>query len=143
MNYVFLGYYGFVLFTILTCLWSVEVFPSYESVWAVDLTSQDCELNPIIDCAEHQDGIFQPPGQPGVGEGEPGVGDDEPSSGDTFRGGYINEQDAFTKMHLPPSDVVGGEHGYPIEGMRSGGYIPLPYSQINGIDTNEGSRMNA
>jgi hypothetical protein len=53
-----------------------------------------------------------------------------------------DDQDAFLAMKLTPSDVVGKNPGYPIEGLTTGGYIPLPYSSINGITTNENLAIN-
>lgn len=53
-----------------------------------------------------------------------------------------DEQEKFLALNLQPSDVVGGEHGLPIEEMRAGGYIPVPYSSIDGITTNEDLAIN-
>ena len=53
-----------------------------------------------------------------------------------------NDQDAFLSMGLTPADAVGKDHGYPVEGLMGGGYIPLPYSSIDGITTNENLAIN-
>jgi hypothetical protein len=53
-----------------------------------------------------------------------------------------DDQDAFLAMGLAPADTVGKDHGYPVEGLMGGGYIPLPYSSIDGIVTNEDLAIN-
>jgi hypothetical protein len=53
-----------------------------------------------------------------------------------------DDQDAFLAMSLAPADTVGKDHGYPVEGLMGGGYIPLPYSSIDGINTNEDLAIN-
>jgi hypothetical protein len=53
-----------------------------------------------------------------------------------------DDQDAFLAMGLTPADTVGKDHGYPVEGLMGGGYIPLPYSSIDGITTNEDLAIN-
>jgi hypothetical protein len=53
-----------------------------------------------------------------------------------------DDQDSFLAMGLTPADIVGKDHGYPVESLMGGGYIPLPYSSIDGITTNEDLTIN-
>ena len=53
-----------------------------------------------------------------------------------------DDQDAFLSIGLTPASALIENHGYPIEGLMGGGYIPLPYSAIDGINTNEDMAIN-
>ena len=48
-----------------------------------------------------------------------------------------NDQNMFLNANLTPVGPVNNEHGFPVEELYHGGYIPLPYSTSPGIVTNE------
>jgi len=157
-DWFFLSFYGAVILTIMWFLWTATEFSLGEWLW-----SEDFEDNAATVAIEiPQDGgevvVTQPaPGSfVGVGSADEmdasldnaefrGTAGDYTSSVYMKKHGNIktpDEQDAFLALGLQPASQVGGEHGYPLEGMRSGGFIPLPYSVRSGTNTNEDLAIN-
>ena len=53
-----------------------------------------------------------------------------------------DDQEAFLSVNLDPADIVGKDHGYPVEDLMGGDCIPLPYSSSDSITTNEDLFIN-
>jgi hypothetical protein len=132
VDWVFVGYFTFVTMLLF---------------WKIFISTTDLDISSwFYDTSETEMGEYDSSGG-GTVTAETTTRESSPSaftSCSTFSGNRktADDQEEFLQLHLPPSDVVGGEHGFPIEGMRSGGFIPLPYSKNQGTVTNEDSTMN-
>lgn len=158
IDYIFLGYYVFIVLVIVFLLTAGNI-NFYDLIREMGVTPKDDKGMDVIingDKTRIPPDVTKDPEMPNMAGKDPATLGTEEVYG--FQGNkgkyqfgidfkkprnvYVDEQNAFLSMNLQPTDMVGGEHGLPIEGMRSGGYIPLPYSEILGIDTNESSTMN-
>ena len=144
-------FYASVILFIILVLWKSSKFSLIDWIWAEHgetIMETEVEVSPDGDIS-----IKPTPSHDLMNPTDPSVDHDEfsGSKGDHTLGVYFrknsgvsdaNDQETFLSRHLQPADQVGGEHGYPLEGMRSGGYIPLPYSVRTGITTNEDLAIN-